>query len=156
MAEPLNLRKSLIERFWNEQDPRMARILRWMDNTEKWMLDERPDVLQALTALSQSMSKSSPAALADRFDPLLDVLAYMSSSRALRIIEWMDRNYAGGLSLRLVERALERPDERAQLLIDRLQTLRSLSVLGKIFAESRIKRAIHILKQDSNSEQTPS
>lgn len=150
MVEPLNLRKSLIERFWSEQDPRMARILRWMDNTENWMLDERPDVLQALTALSQSMSKSSPSALVDRFDPLLDVLAYMSSSRALRIIEWMDRNYQGGISLRLVERALERPDPRAQLLIDRLQTLRSLSVLGKIFSRTRINRAIHILKQDPN------
>lgn len=147
MTEPLNLRKSLVERFWNNHDPRLARILRWMDSTEDWMLDERPDVMQALTSLGQKMSKTEPDALADRFDPLLDILAYMSSSRALRILEWLDRAHAGALSLRLVQKAMERPDARAQILIDRLQALRSLSLLGQIFSQQRMGRAIELLEK---------
>lgn len=145
MAEPLNLRKSLVERFWNNHDPRLARILRWMDSTEDWMMDERPDVMQALTALGQRMSNTNPEALAERFDPLIDILAYMSSSRALRIVEWLDRAHAGALSLRLVQKAQERPDPRAQILIDRLQALRSLSLLGQIFSQQRIGRAVELL-----------
>lgn len=147
MTEPLNLRKSLVERFWNNHDPRLARILRWMDSTEDWMLDERPDVMQALTSLGQRMTKTEPNALADRFDPLIEILAYMSSSRALRIIEWLDRAHAGALSLRLVQKAQSREDARAQILIDRLQALRSLDLLGQIFSQQRIGRAIELLEK---------
>lgn len=144
---PLNLRKSLVERFWNQQDPRLARILRWMDSTEDWMLDERADVMQALASLGQRISKSDPQAIAENFDPLLDVLAYMSSSRALRVIEWLDRAHEGALSVRLVQKAMQRPDPRAQILIDRLQALRSLSLLGQIFSPRRIGRAIELLEK---------
>lgn len=144
---PLNLRKSLVERFWNTQDPRLARILRWMDSTEDWMLDERADVMQALASLGQRISKSDPQAIAEKFDPLLDVLAYMSSSRALRVIEWLDRAHEGALSVRLVQKAMQRQDPKAQILIDRLQALRSLSLLGQIFSPHRIGRAIELLEK---------
>lgn len=148
---PLNLRKSLVERFWNSQDPRLARILRWMDSTEDWMLDERPDVMQALSSLGHSMSSASPDTIASRFDPLLDILAFMSSSRALRVIEWLDRAHNGALSVRLVQRAMQRDDERAKILIERLQAMRSLSLLGQIFSPKRISRAIELLESSKAS-----
>lgn len=149
----LNLRKSLVERFWTAQDTRLARILRWMDSTETWMLDERQDVMQALASLGQRLNKSDPKAIAERFDPLLDVLAYMSSSRALRVIEWLDRAHEGAISVRLVQKAMQRQDARAQLLIDRLQALRSLSLLGQIFSPQRIGRAIELLEKSEKINQ---
>lgn len=149
----LNLRKSLVERFWTAQDPRLARILRWMDSAETWMVDERQDVMQALASLGQRLNKSDPRAIAERFDPLLDVLAYMSSSRALRVIEWLDRAHEGAISVRLVQKAMQRQDPRAQLLIDRLQAMRSLSLLGQIFSPQRIGRAIELLEKSEKINQ---
>ena len=146
MTETFNLRKSLVERFWFERDPRIARILRWMDSTENWMVDERPDVTLALTSLGRRMTESEPEALAAQFDPLLDILAYMSSSRAMRIMAWLDRENGGALSLRLMQKAMARSDTKAQLLVDRLQALRSLSLLGEIFSAKRISRAISLLE----------
>lgn len=152
LQKQLNLRKSLVNRFWTTQDPRLGRILRWMDSAENWMQDERQDVTMAISSLGQRLSKADPRAIEERFDPLLDVLAYMHSSRALRVLEWLDQANNGALSVRLVQKAMERKDDRAQILVDRLQAMRSLSLLGQIFSPRRIGRAIEILeKADSDN-----
>lgn len=143
----VNLRTSVVQDFWRNRDERIARILGYMENVENWMVDDQEAVIGALTKLAQRIDKSNGKLLSSRTDALLDIMAYMSSSRAMRLLEWLDSRFHNELALQLVERATSRHDDpRAQLLLDRLQTLRSLALLGRIFSPSRTRLVSEVLR----------
>lgn len=146
-AASVNLRTSVVQDFWRNRDDRIARILGYMEDVEDWMVDDHEAVLGELTKLAERIHNSNGHKLADRTDAVLNILAYMSSSRAMRLLEWLDYRFHNELALQLVERAAERGDDpRAQLLIDRLQTLRSLALLGRIFSPSRTRLVSDLLR----------
>jgi hypothetical protein len=150
----INLRKSVVEDFWKGRDPRIARILGWMESVEDWMVDDHEAVAGALSRLTQRIGQSNGRTLASRSDALLDIMAYMSSTRAMRLLEWLDTRFHNEIALQLVERAGEREeDPKAALLLDRLQTLRSLALLGRVFSPSRTRLVSELLGQQEQREQ---
>lgn len=144
----LNLRKSIIEQFWQHKDPRMARILMWMESMEDWMLDDNEEFNKALIDLVPKIENATRSALLGQSEPLLEVMAYMSSARALRMIEWFDEHFPRGMSIDFLEYAQQNPENTAaQLLVDRLRALQSLSLLGRVFSPTRVRIITELLRR---------
>ena len=149
----LDLRKSVVMEYWKERDPihqgRLARMLMWMESVEDWSLDEHPDIVMEINRLTYVMQQADSIPVGDTAEEWLTMLAYLSSSRALRIVEWIDysrRNENGALPLVQTARAM-RHHEHAQLLTDRLQALRMLDLLGKIFSPRRLDTVTLLLRR---------
>lgn len=146
-----NLRQSIIEDFWHRKDPRMARILGWMESMEDWMLDDNEEVASSIFALAGTLEKISGKDVINNSDEIIKAMAYMSSPRALRLMEWFDEHFPQGISVNLTRKAQEMDDETASLLLDRLNTLHRLSLLSKIFSPHRTKLIVELLQENENS-----
>lgn len=143
----LNLRKSIVTEFWKSRDPRMNVILQWMEGMEDWGMDDDKDFSDALLKLVPHMERASRTAMLENSDPLIHIMAYMSSSRAMRMLEWFDEHYQQGLSVELVQLSQERQDDpQSQLMLDRLRALQSLSLLGRIFSPARTRLISDLLR----------
>ena len=144
----LNLKKSIVTEYWKKADPRMARILSVMENVEHWTVDDTQSVADAISDLAKKMDKSSKETLAKLSEELLYVMGYISSSKALRMVKWMDESHPG-LSVHYIMEARQMQEwPPARLLLDRLQTIKSLSLMGKVFAASRTKLIAALLKDE--------
>lgn len=145
---------------WRRFDPELADLVAVMDRAEAWTLDDHPDVARRLVRLGQRLGGEEQAralASADRRDALL-FLAYISTSRAIRVIQWMDEQ--GGYGSALVERLLQVPAdvdamvpeaELRQLLARRLHVFNNTPFFCKLFAAARLKslsNAIHSYRQE--------
>lgn len=143
----VNLRRSVVDEFWKQRDPRLARILGFMESVESWMVDDHEQVAGALGLLTRKLASANPNSVVQQADAMLDIMAYMSSPRAIRLLEWMDGHFQNEIALQMVERAIERPDDpRAQILLDRLQAMRSLALLGRIFCPTRTRLVAEALR----------
>ena len=147
-----NLRQSVIEEFWHKKDPRMARILGWMESMEDWMLDDDEDVAGGIFALANTLEKVSARNVIENSEDILKVMAYMSSPRALRLLEWFEEHFPNGVSVALTQKAQENDTESSALFLDRLSTLNRLSLLSKIFSPHRTKIIVNIL---NDADATP-
>lgn len=151
-----NLRKSMVEEFWGAKDARLARIFEWMESMEPWTLDEQQDVFMALNNVLGKLEKLPARAVYPHSDDLIDILTYLSSARSLRILEWLDEKSSNeklGIVVDLIEKARERAsdDVGAELFLERLQALKSLALLGRIFSPNRTRTMADLLRQDSNN-----
>lgn len=148
--------------FWRGFDPALAELVARMDRAEPWTLDQEPAIAARLIALGQRLSSERHAialASADR-ESLLLFFAYISTSRALRVIHWMDE--IGGHGAQLVERLLRQPDDVAsvipvaplrELLTHRLRVISNTPYFEKLFAPARLQglqRAIRQYKQEKS------
>lgn len=123
-----------------------------MEGVEDWGLDEDQGFSEALLDLVPIMERTSRQAMLDKLDEMLQVMAYMSSSRAMRLMEWFDENYQQGLSINLVEKARSQPnDPRYQILLDRLRALQSLTLLGRVFSPARTRLIADLLREATDS-----
>ena len=151
----LNLRKSIVEQFWQGRDPRMARILLWMESMEEWGLDENEDFSEALLSLSPKLEQAGRGTMLEQSEALITVMAYMSAGRAMRMMEWFDEHFPKGLSIELIEQAQgQSEDAPAQLMLDRLRALESLSLLGKIFSPTRMRIISELLRETADEPPT--
>lgn len=146
-----NLRQSIIEEFWHRKDPRMARILGWMESMEDWMLDDNEEVSNNIFALANTLEKVSGKDIITNADDIIKLMAYMSSPRALRLMEWFDEHFPQGVSVALTQRAHDLKTDSAALLLDRLNTLNRLSLLSKIFSPHRTRLIVSVLQEQENA-----
>lgn len=148
MAETtLNLKKSVVSEYWKKNSSRMARAISIMETVENWIQDEDEDVSKKINELSRALVKSSDVGITLNIDRLLFVMAYMSSGKAIRIMNWFDENFKKDLSLDFVYHAKDGLDDPVKsLLIDRLQTVKSLNLISSIFSQARTKKIDRILK----------
>ncbi len=146
----LNLRQNIVVDYWKQRDARMQVILEWMESLEEWRLDEDQDFNKALLELEPRLDHATHAGLYDNTEKMLDVMAYMSPSRAMRLLEWMDETYDKSLSVHYVQQAQEQADNpNNQLMLDRLRALQSLQLLGKVFRPARAMLITRLLEQES-------
>ena len=143
----LNLKKSIVDDYWRKTSPRMSKVISIMQDVEFWLLDDKKEVNDALNVLAKSMDKASRNTLLEQAPSILYVMAYISSGKSLRMMSWFDEKHQNGLTVDLVDLAKKNPENtHARLLLDRLQTIKSLSLMNKFFAQSRTRLIIEILK----------
>lgn len=88
----LSLSTESVRDHWQQVAPELADLLETIERTEDWTVDTNPDIADRLTRFGLRLSDPAAAvrlAEADK-NELLFFLVYISSSKALRIIEWMD------------------------------------------------------------------
>ena len=149
MAETtLNLKKSVVSEYWKKNSSRMARAISVMEGVENWIQDEDQDVSKKINDLSRALAKASDIGITMNIDKLLFVMAYMSSGKAIRIMNWFDENFKKDLSIDFVFRAKDGIEDPVNsLLIDRLQTVKSLNLISSIFSKARTNKIDRILKE---------
>jgi hypothetical protein len=142
-----NLRQSVLESFWNNKNQRLARILGWMESMEDWILDDQPTASSKIFELAAALERTTPDRLMDSSQDLAEALAYMSSPRSLRVIQWLDENFGQDACMSLVTHAANNQDidSSAALMLDRFQRLNQINLLGHIFAPSRSRSILDLL-----------
>ena len=143
----LNLRQSVLEEHWRKKDPRLSRILGWMESMEDWMLDDDQEIMDSILSFSTILERTSPEKIIENADRLIEIMAYLSAPRAMRMMSWMEEKFPEGISKELLNNAVDmQGDPTADLLVDRLDTLDRLSLLSRLFAPARTREIIDILK----------
>lgn len=145
----LNLNQSVVEQYWQKTAPRIAKVISVMEGVEFWLVDNEKSVNKALKDLVKKMDSSSRESLSNHAEELLFIMAYMSSGRALRMMNWFDEKFTkGSLSIDIIQEASNLKDsEHARLMLDRLQTMESLKMINKIFAPNRTRIILELLKE---------
>ena len=152
MSEKLNLNKSAVEFHWKKQDPRMHKILTMMEAVEPWVVDDVESVARELVEFGKKISNAKTGQLSQTSQEVTVIMTYIFSGKSMRLLSWLDENYPG-LSFHYVMEARHREDwEPGRLLLDRLKTIKTLSLLSKIFAPMRTRLIAGLLEEDQESD----
>jgi hypothetical protein len=145
----LNLKKSIVSEYWKKTDSRLARILSVMENVEHWIVDDVESVAQSLADVGKKMDKSSKKTLAALSEEVIFAMAYIASGKFFRMVKWMDESHPG-LSVHYImeARQLQSDWAPARLMVDRIQTINSLQLMGRVFAPSRTRLIAELLRED--------
>lgn len=153
MSEKLNLNKSAVDFYWKTQDQRMFKILTMMESVEPWIVDDVESIAKELVNFGKKISQAKTGQLSRHSDELTLIMTYIFSGKALRMLNWLDDNYPG-LSFHYVMEARQREDwEPGKLLLDRLKTIKTLSLLGMIFTPMRTRLISGLLDEDEAEEE---
>ena len=152
MTDKLNLSKSVVDFYWKTQDQRMLKILNMMEAVERWVVDDVETVSKQLVAFGKQMSLAKTGQLSQHSDEITMIMTYIFSGKAMRLLNWLDENYPG-LSFHYVMEAKQREDwEAGRLMLDRLKTIKTLSLLGMIFTPMRTRLISGLLEDDDDEE----
>lgn len=153
MAEKLNLNKSSVDFYWKTKDQRMLKILSMMESVEPWVVDDVESIAKELVNFGKKISDAKTGQLSQHSDEITLIMTYIFSGKALRMLNWLDDNYPG-LSFHYVMEARQREDwEAGKLLLDRLKTIKTLSLLGMIFTPMRTRLISGLLDDDEEDEE---
>lgn len=152
----LNLRNNVVSEYWRTRDKRMQIILEWMESFEEWRLDDDEDFSKALLALQPKLDTATRTGILDNSKRILEVMGYMSASRAMRLMQWMDEKFEKSVAVDYVQQAQEFSDNPThQLMLDRLRALQSLAMLGKVFSPGRTTLITRLLKEQNEQQDDP-
>lgn len=146
--ERLNFNSTIINNFWKNSDVKVSKAISIMEKVEHWVVDDVDSVAKELIALGKKMSDVSKESLNEHAEDIIVIMAYISCGKALRLLNWIDESYPS-LSFYYVMNARQtiEDSDQSRLLIDRLQTIKTLSLLGKVFSPSRTRLITELLKE---------
>lgn len=152
MVEKLNLSKSSVAFHWKSKDPRMLEILTKMEDVEPWTVDDCETVAKEIVNFGKQLSTAKTIKLSRHYEEITVVMTYIFSGKSMRLLNWLDENFPG-LSFHYVMEARHREDwEAGRLLLDRLKTIKTLSLLGQIFAPMRTRLISGLLEEDEDED----
>jgi len=152
MTEKLNLNKNSVDFYWKTLDPRMLKILNMMEAVEPWVVDDAESVARELISFGKRLSDANTGQLSRHSDEITLIMTYIFSGKSMRLLNWLDENYPG-LSFHYVMEARHREDwEAGKLLLDRLKTIKTLSLLSMIFQPMRTRLISGLLEEDEDEE----
>lgn len=134
----LSLKTQDVTEYWRARDRRAAKILEGMGDAEDWTLDGNVLVSNGMAQLLRTMDEAEPETIIDCADDIIDIAAYLSAPKAIRLIEWIERRYGSDCCLHIVRTAAGRSDPNARILIDRFRTLNTVTALARIFSQDRM------------------
>lgn len=153
-----------VRQYWKNVSPELSDMFLMIEKTEDWTLDNHPDIGERLTHFGLRLADPDATkrlAEADR-NSLLFFLVYISTSKAFRLVSWMDEAQQG-LGTRLLNSLLERDGEGvfanvldpglAGVMVQRLRVIQNTPYLQKLLDPSLlddILRAIDSYREDKN------
>ena len=148
--QQLSLKKSLVDDYWRKVSQRMAKNIEIMESVEFWLLDENKEVNDALAGLTKALSRSNENDIMKNMEKILYVMSYISSGKSLRLMKWFDEEFnSDSLTINITKYAKENIDNtHNRLLLDRLQTVKSLSLMMKVFSANRSRHINEILSSN--------
>lgn len=153
MSEKLNLNKSAVNLYWKSKNPKIQKILSMMESVEPWVVDDVESIAKDLIMLGKRLNDAKANQLSKNSDEITMIMTYVFSSKSIRLLNWLDENYPG-LSFYYVMEARQKEDwEAGRLLLDRLKTIKSVSLLSDVFAPMRTKLISSLLEEDENDNE---
>lgn len=153
--EKLNLSERAVNNHWKIQDKRLQEILKMMGKAESWTVDEVQDVSDKLVEFGRRLGDLDRGFLLKNIEEVMTIMAFISSSKAIRLLSWIDEN-SPGISFRYIMHARHQTEwECGQLLIDRLRTIKAVSLLSEVFSpvRSRIIGSFLDADEDDNEDE---
>jgi len=162
----LDLSAESVHSYWKSFSSELGELFTTIEKTEDWTLDNHPDIGERL--MTFGLRLASPEATlrlaeADK-NSMLFFLVYISTSKAFRLINWMDAAKEG-LGTRLLNSLLERNGEGvyanvldpglAGVMIQRLRVIQNTPYLQKLLHPSMlndIQRAIDNYREELSHE----
>ena len=140
-----------VHAFWHDYDKRtLYRIVTSMEGIESWAADDDPNVEEALLRLGTALDTIRDFEITDEA-VVIKVLANIRSSRALRLMQFLDSLKPGTASKLLIyaEEHTKDPATKnhyADLFLKRNLAFERLQLLGRVFAPERINLVLKALE----------
>ncbi|GEM_PF-1755284 len=145
-----------VAQYWQGLSRELGELFTTIEKTEDWTLDDHPHIAERLVNFGNRLA--DPAAtrrLADADkNSILFFLVYISTSKAFRLIDWMDRTHEG-LGTRLLTSLLERDGEGvfanvvdpglAGAMIQRLRVIKNTPFLQKLLHPLLLDEILHAI-----------
>lgn len=141
-----------VHAFWHDYDRKtLYRIVTSMEGIESWASDDDPEVDEALKRLGEILEHPGNFEIEDE-GLLIRVLANTRSSRALRLMQFLDTLKPGTASKLLIyaeEKTKDNADQNhyTNLFLKRNLAFERLQLLARIFAAERINLILKALEK---------
>lgn len=125
--------------FWsNYKDPMVYRVVTYMESVEDWTLDGYEELEEAINRLGSAMEGISNVDL-DEKDRFIELIAYLKTSRTLRILQALDAAHPGTASKMLMyAEEQSHSSEAADLFLKRNIAFERMRLLGRVFRPERL------------------
>ena len=148
----LTLLDSFVNEFWAKKDRRLSRVLKVMDSVETWVFDDKEDFARSVNEMAGSLSTAGEEKIKESVESLITVMAYMSSSKSLRLLGWLEENYPEVFK-KMLEALPGHPKAKAaRLLSTRVRVMSNLNLMGKVFNPSRSQKITQWLRSGLSNE----
>lgn len=139
-----------VHTFWHDYDKKtLYRIVTSMEGMENWTVDQDPRVSEKLNQLGQYLDGVKEVKIKNE-SMLIKILANTRSSRALRLMQFLDILKPGTASKLLVYAEEQTKDENknwyADLFLKRNLVFERMQLLGRVFAQERVNLILRALE----------
>ncbi|KAF1702986.1 type IVB secretion system protein IcmW [Pseudoxanthomonas kaohsiungensis] len=153
----LDLDANTVRQHWLEASPGLAELLDHIERTEDWTVDGSPAIGRRLVELGVALNRPGAARALEALDRdrLLFLLVYISSSKALRLLQWLDNAHAG-MGTRLLTALLEdgaravsqlQHEALVQTMIQRLRIIQNTPFLNSVFDPTTLGQLERVIRQ---------
>lgn len=142
---------SSVHAFWHDYDRRtLYRIVTSLEGIEHWAADTDPQVDALLNQLGQALDNVQDFEITDEAS-IVKVLANVHTSRALRLMQFLDVMKPGSASKLLIHaeeytKEGQPKDKYCDLFLKRNLTFERLQLLARVFAPERINLVLKALE----------
>lgn len=134
--------------FWFQYpDPSIFRVLAFMESVEDFVLDNNPDIEQALSTLTQTLSNIGAYDIGQQ-EAFVTIGANLKMSRTLCLLQTLDTAYPGSASRVLVhsEENTRSPADICGFFLRRNVVFERLRLISRVFAPDRVSLVIRALE----------
>ena len=144
-----------VHAFWDNYDRRVLyRVIVALESVETWAADLDPSINQAIINLGQAMDLVKKIDLNGYEEKFIEILAYLRSSRAIKILQAIDTlNPGAAANLLTVAEEQSNPktnkniNNSAKLFLDRNLVFERMQLLSRIFSIQRITLILNALEK---------
>ncbi|MFL9611159.1 hypothetical protein ACKF11_13820 [Methylobacillus sp. Pita2] len=155
-VRPIYMDEHQLSSRWQE-DIRLYSIMVTMDAVESWVVND-PRIEAAIQKLGETIENNGDAIkIGSACRDFLLILAHMKTGRAMHIMNCLDERFTGA-GLKLVQTAVSLHNHgefdypEGKLMVERLDVLRKLRTLGRVFSHSRLRFVIRALQEVKNDD----
>ena len=141
-----------VHQFWRDYpDSMIHRVITFMESVEDWTVDGDPEFEKAMNTLGDTLEDIGNIDLQQE-SAMIEVLAHIKTGRGLRLLMCLDMAYPGAASkvLMKAEETTRSQADNAGLFLRRNIVFERLRLLGRLFAEDRLRLVIKALEESEH------
>jgi intracellular multiplication protein IcmW len=150
-----DLNLDAVHAFWDSYDRRVLyRVIVALESVETWAADRDPKIEQAIIQLGKAMDLANQVDFSGYEEKMINMLAYLSASRAIRILQSID-SLKPGTAAKLLTYAEEQANQKSgkpinissKLFLDRNLVFERMQLLSRIFSIQRVTLILNALEK---------
>jgi len=150
-----DLRIESVHAFWDNYDRRVLyRVISALESVETWAADLDPKIDEAIIKLGYAMDAAKEVDFNGYEEKIINVLAYLRASRAIRILQTIDMLNPGSAAklLSFAEEQVNLKSNKpimysAKLFLERNLVFERMQLLARIFSGPRVSLILNALEK---------